>query len=386
MKSKPIFIIIGAIIVFVLILVWVYLLFFGTPKEAQNIFTNLTTGGEELINEEFSTEEDLSDNNETAKLRQLTTREVAGFREINSDSNPIIYYVEKGTGHIYSINPRTGEDVRVSGTTIPGTYSAEISPQGDYVAIGIKSNTKNTKLVVGKFSEKSDITTEDLDVTVDQFNIGDGEELLYAVRDDLGLAVFSYKFESGLIKNIFNIPFHEAVIQWGTNSNASHYFYPKTSYLLEGYLYEVNNQKISRLPVDGFGLSALANEDTVTYSTFNNKNSQSFIHDRNNNKTSYISIIMTAEKCAFKSISNVICADAVTPPPAGYPDNWYQGTVTFKDSLWLIDTQNSSVSLLTDTEKASGRHIDITNVAVGDSGFGAYFTNKNDNTLWIYEF
>ena len=95
---------------------------------------------------------------------------------------------------------------------------------------------------------------------------------------------------------------------------------------------------------------------------------------------------MTAEKCAFKSISNVICADAVTPPPAGYPDNWYQGTVTFKDSLWLIDTQNSSVSLLTDTEKASGRHIDITNVAVGDSGFGAYFTNKNDNTLWIYEF
>ena len=118
--NKPIFIIIGALIILVLIFIWVYLLFFGTPKTVTEVFTDFGGSSETVIDQNnnidlATTSDNTVINTERKKLRQLTTKQVAGFSEIDEPitaSLPSLYYVEMGTGHVYSIQLETGEEKR----------------------------------------------------------------------------------------------------------------------------------------------------------------------------------------------------------------------------------------------------------------------------------
>ena len=385
--KKSIFIIAGAVIVVSLALIWVYLLF--NPSNSQDVFSSLGLEGEEDTNivEPTLSEETPAVNIERTALRQLTTKPVAGFREINTATSSSIYYSEKGSGFIYSINLTNGEEVRISGTTVPNVYSAAISPNGEYVAMGLKSNTKNTPLVLGKISNsiETGLVLEDFDVSVDQFTIQNDNELLYTSRGEHGLAGHSYNFNKEATKTIFELPFHEATIQWGKQGNGTHYAYPKTSYLLEGYLYQIKNKKVSRLPADGFGFSGLVNSGIIAYSKFDNLKTRNFIYNRETGETSSIRIPFLPEKCIIGVINTIICAHEDIEMPVGYPDEWYKGSLSFKDSIWLISGDNLTTELLVNTRTKSGREIDITNLGIGDSETSVYFINKNDNTLWMYE-
>ncbi len=383
MKNKPILIIVASLIIFVLILVWVYLLFFKSPTEPEGTYSNLGENGEEMGNLDNN---ELPEIDPSKKLRQLTVKAVAGYQEMNNN-DPVVRYIEMGTGHLYSVNPKTGQEVRLSGTTIPGTVEADLSPLGDFVAIGIKSNTKNTKLTLGKTdpNNAADITIEDLDITVDQFSIGDGEELLYTKREDLGLVGYSYKLDSGLTKKIFDLPFHEATVEWGKNSTDKHFSYPKTSYFLEGYLYEIDGSEVSRLPVEGFGLTAFNNDDHTVYTKTTNRTVESSIYNKKTGERKVLPIISLPEKCDFKDETTAICAHEKIKINDGYPDSWYQGEVRFKDTIWQIEEDGLTTPLI-DTFEDSGREVDITNLTTTNDGSGVYFINKNDNTLWVYEF
>ena len=171
--KQQIFIIAGALIVLFLILVWAYLLFFGTPQTADDVFAELGLSGSEdttyippvIVEEELPAAVEAQ-----RKLRQLTTKPVAGFREISlSTSTPAkVMYVEKGTGHVFTINPSTGEEVRVSGTTVAEASEAAISVGGDFVAIASNGNTKSKTMVVGETSTTSESLNERLTETVQQ--------------------------------------------------------------------------------------------------------------------------------------------------------------------------------------------------------------------------
>ena len=70
---------------------------------------------------------------------------------------------------------------------------------------------------------------------------------------------------------------------------------------------------------------------------------------------------------------------------ADYPNDWYQGDVSFSDNLWKIDLKNHSANQMVVPEQVAGRAVDITNLGIGNDGKMLYFINKNDNTLWLYE-
>jgi DNA-binding beta-propeller fold protein YncE len=63
-----------------------------------------------------------------------------------------------------------------------------------------------------------------------------------------------------------------------------------------------------------------------------------------------------------------------------YPDDWYQGLVTFNDSFWSIDTaQNSTTNIVSPSQKFDARDL-----LVSPDGAYLYFINKIDGTLWSY--
>lgn len=392
--QKKILIIVGIIVILLLISVWVYLLVFGTPKNLNEVFTDFGTTAGEVQNttntQEPATEQPVVDVTQS-KLRQLTTKPVAGFTELTSTTTntKVVYYAEMGTGHINSIDLKTGEDKRVSGTTVAGVNSAIISAKGDYVVFGNRSNDKNNTITIGKISTSTnEIITKDFTKMVTDFTItDDGNDFLYTTKDQNGLFGYVYNLKSGTEKALFTVPFHEAIIQWGNSANSTHYLYPKPTYLLEGYLYQIKAGKISRLPVSGYGLSALANDDIIAYSRSENGQTNNYLFDRKTKTTQPLTTTILPEKCLIAvSGYKLICAwQSGSEKPLEFPDKWYQGVIQFKDSIWNIYGEDAAIKLISDVSKESGREIDITNLTIGADDRIIYFINKNDNTLWMYE-
>ncbi len=391
--KQQIFIIAGALIVLILILVWVYLLFFGTPKSAQDVFSEFGLNGEvdnSIVEAPVEIEEVSTSPTERPKLRQLTTKLVAGFREVKNNNIPLVYFVEKGTGHLYSINPRDGEEVRLSGTTIPNTYKAAISSEGNFMAVSSFTNSKNQPLVVGEISTSSGALelVEGFKQNVRDFSISDSNELLYAMTVNSGLSGYAYDLETAKSKELFKLPFIEATIQWSKlGSLGSQYLYPKPSYALEGSLFEAKNNKVSRLPVDGFGFSALANDDIIIYSSTEGEKAISTIFNRETGVGEKLNTLVMPEKCFLPDSGyDLVCANESVQVPFEFPDVWYSGEFSFKDSLYLISSKELlSAELMVDTLTTSGRELDITNLQTGVNKTEIYFTNKNDDSLWIYE-
>lgn len=392
--KKQVFIIIGALIVLLLVGVWAYLLFFGTPKSADDVFAELGLSGSEdtiIPLPEVAPEENPTVNLERPKLRQLTTKPVAGFKEVQTATNtlPALYYVEMGTGHIFSIDLQSGEERRLSGTTIAKASKASISKDGTLVAISSPTNSKSLNLVLGTLSTS---TVTDLNLTsftksVSDFTIASSGELLFTQTNEASTLGTAYNSKTAKETTVFSIPFRDARVVWGESGNSSHYIYPKASYALEGFLYEAKNNTLTRLPVDGFGFTAKANKDIIVYTTSVDQVPSTFVYNRNTNTKRALNSYTLPEKCLLQATGfAILCAQEAVVPPYESPDTWYQGTISFKDTLYIINTEEFSAELVTDTFALSNREVDAVELEVGRSERGLYFINKNDNTLWMYEF
>jgi hypothetical protein len=387
------FIILGIIVILVLVGAWAYLLFSGTPKDANQIFTDLGLGGEEdsgvVIAPEPVVEEPVV-NMDRPRLRQLTTKPVIGFTEVRATtSDPVVvYYAEAGTGNVYTIRLDSGEETRVSNTTVPEASYASFSPLGDAVAIRSHNDKRVSELIVGTFDKGTGgLKTMTFAPTVSDFSLVSSSSLLYTVPSPSGLLAREYNFTKSTDTAIFTVPFNEARILWGTSSAATHLAYPKPTYLLEGYLYSYKKGAMMRLPASGYGLSAFLAGDSIIYTTTSNYTPKSTGLNEKLGTSQPLSIITLPEKCTSSliSTSTLWCGYELKKSTFEFPDTWYRGEVSFKDSLWLVDLELGSAELLVDTFIASGRELDVTDLKVGPSESALYFINKNDNTLWMYE-
>jgi hypothetical protein len=295
-------------------------------------------------------------------------------------------YVEAGTGHIYSINITSGEEKRISGTTIAQADRAYFSPNGENVAISKNSNTKESVLVLGKLSTSSDLSITSFSEKVQDFSLKNNTELLYSKYNNQNLKGYSYNLITGVSKNLFTVPFYDANIVWGNNSSASHYVYPKPTNDLEGYLYEIKNDTLTRLPIAGFGLTANANDDMIIYTRTGGNSTEGYIYNRETDENSLLQSAVIPEKCFIPPAGlDLLCAQEPKKAQRDFIDSWYKGTTSFQDSLWFLSAEYISSDLLVDTFSESSRQLDIINLTVGDSKSAAYFINKNDNSLWMYE-
>lgn len=105
-------------------------------------------------------------------------------------------------------------------------------------------------------------------------------------------------------------------------------------------------------------------------------------------KTELVQTKTLADKCIWmKDSIKIICAVPKTLPSANYPDNWYDGQISFNDSIWSIDTGSGEASVIADLRSlsTSNEEIDATNLALDASEKILIFTNKKDSSLWGFD-
>jgi len=153
-----------------------------------------------------------------------------------------------------------------------------------------------------------------------------------------------------------------------------------------GYLYELKNGSLSKVVGGLTGLVATVSPsgEYVAYSGDAAGGFALFILDTRTGATLSTPLSALALKCAW--IPNheplLFCAIPANPPEGAYPDDWLLGNVSFSDSAWILNPQQStsySVGALTDS---SGAGLDAENISVDPSGTYALFMNKKDLSLW----
>jgi len=391
--KRSTFIIIGFIIIILLLAFWLYSLLYGTPQKVAEVFTNFGFGGNSSVVEVVPVatttvpEAPIVDV-VTAKLRQLTTRPVIGFREFQATTTEpkFITYAEAGTGHIYTINLTSGEEIRVSNVTIPTAETAVFSASGRFVAVRSGFTNKNEVLLVD-LNDLSSIKSEVLPYNIDNFTFSVTDELLFTEITTTGAQGRALNPSTKAIREIFTVPFQAITMVWSQDGVTPHYVYPKASSRLLGFLYAVSGDSIIRMPISGTGLTAKASADYIGFSQLVNLNQQSFVYNTKTGVVSSAPIMLTPEKCVFTHRNNatLYCGYEITDYPYTFPDDWYKGTKVFSDRIWSINFNTQSATQIISPPVSVGRELDITDMSIGLDDKMLYFTNKNDRTLWLYE-
>ncbi len=334
--------------------------------------------------------EDVVDVFDTSPLKQLTTTPIIAHQEVlvgsttafasatttQTEITPFVYYVEAGTGHVYTINLSTGEEERLSNITIPRATAADISSDGRYAVVRSDYRENSTLYLINLDTQEP--TSRAIASGVIEFEFG-LNRIFFSISTPPIVESRVYDLERDTTNSMFSAPFSQAVIDWNEGRTL---IFPAPTTDLVGYLYEYVDGSRYRLPVSGFGLSATGNGANVIYSVTQEQELNTYLFDGQLRRS--LALTTLAEKCALGT-TIAICGGNDYSQESTLPDSWYRGETVLNDTIWEIDLDSAGTRQLVAPAELAGRDVDVTEPNLNTSESRFYFINKTDQSLWLYQ-
>ncbi len=327
---------------------------------------------------------------ELKQLTQLTQKPVSGATFISSTTTKqTVRYFEKATGHIYDIDIQKGESSRISNTTIPGIFEVYWLKNGEQAAIRyIENNETGVEDAVRNFviTSLSATSTHGIFLSSDIKTIAasaKGDQIFYlSPYDGLNFGIIAAA-DNKKQKQVLSTPFGEFLASWPNDRTIT--LLTKPSADAEGYFYKLDPTTLYFDKILGSiaGLTALLSPggENVIYSGGGGQSLKIYIYNVKENKLSPFALTTMPEKCVWSKTKKEIiyCAVPSSIPNGAYPDDWYQGLVSFSDRIWKIDTLNGSTEIIS---AENNQDLDFINPFLSKNEDYIFFQNKKDGTLW----
>lgn len=406
MNSKNAKIIIILIVSILVLAGFIYYYFFlrGTtpasefiPSETTGLFPSEGNGSSNTSSNGTSSE--TGTNLEVPKYRKISQKPISGGVIINvgnKEKGDKIRYVDRATGHVYETWTKKGEQTRISNITIPKVYEAFWNKEGGgFIARYLDENGEDVVSYFAKLKEKEGAKDlkEDmygLDGYFLQKNITDlsvsptGKNIVYVAEKQSGSSIVNSEFGGKNGSEIYNSPLTEWAIEWFGNNFL---LKTKSTYKTGGFVYRLDSRgNLTKILGNIKGLTALGKSDGsfFLYSESLNSSFNLYSYNMNSKEKTKLKLNTLPEKCVWskKDLSVVYCAVPKTIPSGEYPDDWYQGIVSFDDSIWILDTKINLGNVVADPERYSASPIDATNLTLNENEDYLIFINKKDYSLW----
>lgn len=314
-----------------------------------------------------------------------TSLTTASSTSASSTPDIAIRYIEQESGNIFSYLVRAGTLTRISNKTLPGIEAAHWLPSGA---------TAFTTYLAG--SDSSIVTTYGLasDGSTGFFLPQGLADISVAATGVLTLASGT----SGSVASLLHPDGSHAAQAFTTPlSSLRASFAPAVGYLaftkpsssLPGYAYTVSTAgQFTRIAGPLPGLVALASPSgklaLVSYSTAGVMHME--LVDTKTGGVTPLPVATIADKCVWTlDDSAIYCGIPVAPPTSySYPDDWYQGAISFNDRLWKIDVAGKYAQLVLDFGATTNAALDAENLTLDPKSTVLVFRNKNDGSLWSY--
>lgn len=384
----------GIVTILLLAALWIYLLLFGAPQNARDIFSDLGFAG---TTEDIDRPEAPATGREVDRLSiaseglsQLSTRPVAGFVLIEKADSQYIRYGEKGTGHIYEIDLASGQEYRLSGKTVANTSEVKFNEDGTAVALtAYKAGMRHTQVYMVPEAEDEEAASRSLPVNSGNIALTGSSTVFYTIKDTGGAVAYEYDIKSGAAVELWRLPLSDINV-FLTNSGT--YVVNKPAPALRGALYLVVNGKLEPVSEPRVAYAGKPNKEGTRYleTYYDSESGQlvSYVIDVVTKDKFPLRITALPEKCAFASMSNDLWCGAMIPSEAKtspqFLRNWYSGVAVSDDMLWKNNLDEGYALLAVDVMESLGFSIDITDADFSTDGSILLFRNKLNDNLWLY--
>ncbi|MEK7538711.1 MAG: hypothetical protein AAB552_02625 [Patescibacteria group bacterium] len=351
-------------------------------------------------------------NASTSRLYELHKTPVAGVgfaEQVNGKKKTFFARsLERGLGHIFETNLETLVESRISGETYPGITEAFFGNNGKSVIIrslseqeGIAIKTRSLGLTAPTISfapANSDTgeanipppTETNLPDYIPHLGVAeDGADKIFYMENSFSSARGSTSnFKGTAISTIFNSSFTEWLPQLPNQKLAT--LTTKPSSNVPGHLYFIDTQSsaLTKILGDVKGLTTTTSRDGkfVLYTEVKAGVPNLIAYDVAKKESRPLSLNTLAEKCGWSTKDPVIayCAIPENPPRGQYPDQWYQGVISFSDSMWKINAKTGFAEKIFTPEKYRGGIMDIINPIVSSDEAYLVFINKKTSTPWLF--
>ncbi|HRH26365.1 MAG TPA: hypothetical protein PLF31_02755 [Candidatus Paceibacterota bacterium] len=301
-------------------------------------------------------------------------------------TEPVVRYMDRGTGHIsdYLFTQRTVE--KISNTTMP-TLDHTYFYKNASEFISQRLNETDIIETIGGTIASSSVDAISLENRLLQAIPAPTTRKLFLSRIDSGKYTALISDPDGSkAKVLFTSPLTEWWAEW--INDTSILLTSKPSAGTEGSSYIINTQTGVRQPsiTKQLGLLASVNPVSAVGTTLYSKTVGNTIQTliRSGSRDFALTRPTLIDKCVWKKNGlSILCARPGWIPSASYPDDWLLGKVAFVDShIDEIDAKTGTLLNSWSLEQ-SGVDIDAVRLQLSSNETMVGFMNKNDNTLWV---
>ena len=328
------------------------------------------------------------------KLRLISSLPVAGATLFDKNAQTFIRYVERAEGHVYeALASDNKPPYRISNTTIPKIYEAYWVQNGQGVILQYLKGT-DIQMFYAALKQGATSTEQALsDGTFLPNNIGAlvvspaQDKVFYLLPREGGVVGVRSNPNGTQKTQLFSSPAAEWLASWQKDRSIS--LFTKPSSEASGFLYtlNINNSTLERVYGGIRGLTALPNPsgDTQLLSVSSLGGLELKLFDAKTQGLSGVGVTTLPEKCVWSKTDSVVlyCAVPDYIPAGSYPDVWYQGVVSFADSVWKINAKTGATNRILTPQSVANTTMDITNLVLSAKEDYLLFTNKKDLSLWL---
>ncbi len=327
----------------------------------------------------------------------------AGFIEDLASRSISARFIERGLGHIYETPLATLIGSRISNETRAGLGEALWGNAGKSVVIRYVDDSMGSAIVTRILNidvSAASFATEDSESPANSFAVveemflpdfipfmatnEDGAGSLFYLENSASSAVGSTAtFTGALVTSIFNSIFTEWLPQFPNQNLVTLTSRPSAS--IPGHFFFLDTKTGALTKILG-GINGLTTKTSragasVLYAETKNDTIGLSVYNVAGKNTKSLSLKTLPEKCAWstREAEIVYCAVPQTLPTATYPDQWYQGIVSFSDNVWKINTETGDVEKIFNSPA-----LDIINPVLSSDDSYLLFMNKITGTPWVY--
>jgi len=293
----------------------------------------------------------------------------------------VVQYVDQQTGHIFSYNPEQNAADRLSNTTFPGIQEVFWFDDSERVVLRYINGSDEIETYLGEIKDGALIGSY-LDIDIPSAQTFENSIATIAASDR-GSDIFVADADGRGAELLFETDLGSILIPRITESFVS--ILTKPVSLFAGSLYFYEEGITSRVLGGRAGLTALPNTEGsfIVFSESTNNAIQTSILDREKNEVRRLPLPTLPEKCVWAQEDILYCMVPETLPSANYPEQWYQGVISFSDALWRINVGNGTAVAVAFFDESGP--FDGVNLSVDSDEEYLSFINKKDGSLWGFD-
>ncbi|MES2216112.1 MAG: hypothetical protein V4481_02340 [Patescibacteria group bacterium] len=329
-------------------------------------------------------------------LRLISNTPVGGYGASTTAETTIVRWVDRGRGNIYEASGASLEIQTLSNTVVPRIYESAWNRNGTaFIASMLPENASTpTSVYVELQKQISSSTTsytlkgKNLPSNTLTYAVSPKGDKLVLLLDEGSEAVgYTSTFSGQSLTRLFSTPLKQVTIEWPEESFMT--LTTKPSYSQDGFLYFISSKTGTMKKVLGplAGLSTKVSRDgrfvLESYVEGTSHELHTSIYTVAKNASAVTGFVTLADKCVWGNFyKDVLYCGVPTQPPTGlYPDDWYIGSMSFKDKIWQANATTGELKLVS-ALSGQNRSIDAYDLGLDRNDNYLFFINKDDLTLW----